>query len=260
MKDRFNLNLFHLDQKSEEKYLVAQEITDEVLNATSLYIELLPVDFPKDTSSKHRKELESNWIQLLPTLNKITKLVLRHNGNQELFEAACKLKNLDHLRLWSSKVEDISSIKNLQNLKSLALDSCNKLTDLTPLLQLKKLELLSIENCFAISNYEIIAKLPHLRGLKINGDAFAPKNLRIKTLSPFTKLTKLKHLDLTSTSIIDDSYESILDLKSLERFDTTITIPKTIREKIKSQHKNLKAGFFMDYDFENKRFYDGKEW
>ena len=31
-------------------------------------------------------------------------------------------------------------------------------------------------------------------------------------------------------------------------------------KKIKSNHKKLKAGFFVDYDFENKKFYDGKQW
>jgi hypothetical protein len=49
-------------------------------------------------------------------------------------------------------------------------------------------------------------------------------------------------------------------MPQLERFDLLVTIPKEMRDKIKSTHKNLKAGFFMDWDFENKKFYDGKTW
>ena len=47
---------------------------------------------------------------------------------------------------------------------------------------------------------------------------------------------------------------------SLERFDITVNIPKIIREEIKAGHKTLKAGFFVDYDFDSKKFYDGKVW
>ena len=70
----------------------------------------------------------------------------------------------------------------------------------------------------------------------------------------------LKHLDLSFTSVIDKSYDSILHMTSLQRFDTTAQIPQLLREKIKASHKTLKAGFFMDWDYENERFYDGKEW
>ncbi len=49
-------------------------------------------------------------------------------------------------------------------------------------------------------------------------------------------------------------------MTSLERFDITVNISKATRDLIKAKHKNLKAGFFMDWDFENKKIYDGKQW
>jgi predicted transposase YdaD len=60
--------------------------------------------------------------------------------------------------------------------------------------------------------------------------------------------------------VIDKSYESILQLKNLERFDLVVNVPKDMRDKIKAQHKNLKAGFFIDYDFDNNTFYEGIQW
>lgn len=49
-------------------------------------------------------------------------------------------------------------------------------------------------------------------------------------------------------------------MECLERFDLSVKIPHSIRENIKKNHKNLVGGFFMDWDFDNKRFYDDKEW
>jgi len=49
-------------------------------------------------------------------------------------------------------------------------------------------------------------------------------------------------------------------MKNLERFDLVVNVPKEMRDKLKTEHKNLKAGFFVDYDFENKKFYEGKQW
>lgn len=102
--------------------------------------------------------------------------------------------------------------------------------------------------------------MKELIGLTLSGDSTSPKNLRLKSLKPFRPLRKLKHLDLSCTSVIDKSYDNILDMTSLERFDTTAQISKPLREKIKANHKTLEAGFFMDWDYENKRFYDGKVW
>ncbi|TFF37286.1 hypothetical protein [Mucilaginibacter psychrotolerans] len=97
-------------------------------------------------------------------------------------------------------------------------------------------------------------------GLELFGDAFAPKNLQLTSLKPFTALKKLTHLDLASASVIDKSYEYILEMENLERLDLLVKMQKELREQIKSNHKNLRAGFFMDYDFEKNKFFEGKEW
>jgi hypothetical protein len=39
-----------------------------------------------------------------------------------------------------------------------------------------------------------------------------------------------------------------------------VNISKAIREKIKAEHNTLKAGFFVDWDYDNKKLYDGKAW
>lgn len=259
MTDRYKLHQFYQGIETEPNYLNVQDITDDVYKTKELQIVTLAMDSPGKTF-KQRQEIEDKWIQLMPTLDNVKVLSVRHRVKQDFFDAICKMKNIERLMFWTSPVEDISNIKTLTKLTNLKLWSFSRLIDISPLLSLKKLTILSIDNCFKVENYEILGSMTRLIGLKLCGDTFAPKNLRLNSLKPFETLKKLKHLDLSSASVIDDSYESILKMTSLERFDITVNIPKTSRELIKTKHKNLKAGLFIDWDFDNKKIDDGKYW
>lgn len=260
MIDRYKLNQFYQGEGSEIIYSNFQDLNDDVYDAENLQIVSLPMDFPKGTTESNRKDIERKWIDILPKLKQVRSLSVRHRVKQDFFEAICQMTNLERLFIWSSTVEDISNISNLAKLEKLKLWSFTRLVDISPLLQLKTLSIISIENCFKIENFEVLGKIAGLVGLQLCGDTFAPRNLRLNSLKPLTTLKNLKHLDLSNASVIDKSYECILEMENLERFDIVVTIPKEIREKIKLNHKNLKAGFFMDYDFEKKEFYNGKKW
>jgi Leucine-rich repeat (LRR) protein len=260
MNDRYKLDQFYQGKNAEIQYSRFQELNNDVYDVENLSIVSLAMDFAPATPNKLRKEIERKWIDTLPLLKKVKVLSIRHRVNQEFFEAISEMANLEQLFFWSSSVENISSIAKLNKLQHLKLRSFPQLTDISPLLSLKNLTVLSIDNCFKVENYEVIGKMARLVGLELCGNTFAPKYLRVSSLKPFTNLKNLKHLDLSMASIIDKSYESILELKSLERLDLLSKMPRETREKIKSQHKNLKAGFFVDYDFERHEFYPGKNW
>ena len=102
--------------------------------------------------------------------------------------------------------------------------------------------------------------MTELKGLRLGGNVSAPKNLRLTSLRPFHNLKNLKHLDLSTLSVVDNSYQTILELENLERFDFTVVIPKQIRELIRTNHQKLTAGLFMDWDYDNQKIYDDKEW
>lgn len=260
MNDRYKLSQFYQGKGTEIQYSSFQGLDKDVYTIENLQIASLAMDFPQGTSQKMRKEIEQKWIETLPKLKNVKSLSVRHRVKQDFFEAICKMKNLERLTFWSSTVEDISSISNLKALNYLKLWSFTRLKDISPLLALKKLTVLSIDNCFKVENYEIVGRMTQLIGLELCGDTFAPKYLRINSLKPFENLKNLKHLDFSRASVIDKSYDSVLKMENLERFDLVVTVPKEMREKIKTVHKNLKAGFFVDYDFENKRFYESKQW
>ncbi len=260
MIDRYKLNQFYQGKNSEIQYSTLQEVDSKIYEVENLKIALFPIDFPIATSDKEKKEIQSQWIQTLPVLKNVKSLSVRHRIKQDFFEAICKMENLEQLDFWSSTVEDLSSIGKLAKLKKLSLSSFTRLKDISPLCSLKNLSVLSIQNCFAVENYDVLGKMTQLVGLQLCGDSFAPKNLRLKSLIPLETLTNLKHLDLSTSSVIDKNYESIIALKSLERLDITVRVPMESIEKIKKIHKNLKAGLFMDWDFENQKLYDGKQW
>lgn len=260
MNDRYKLSQFHKDNGAELPYISFQDLKDGSYEVENLESISMALDCPTGSSKKTRKEIEDTWISTFPKLEKLKALAVKHRLNQNFFEAVCQLPNLERLYFFGSNVEDISSIAKLTKLQRLNLHSFTRLTDISSLSSLGNLKVLSIENCFKVENYEIIGKLTGLIGLELCGDTFAPKRLILNSLKPYTTLKYLKHLYLSSASVIDGSYESILEMNDLERFDLVVKIPREIREKIKSNHKNLKAGFFVDYDFENNKFYEDKNW
>ena len=258
MNDRYKLDLFISEEKNIGTPFPVQEITDDLYTHENIRICLLAMDLP-GKSLKYRKELENRWIKLLPKLIHIKSISLRIRVGQPFFESVCEMQNLEHLHFWTSKVENIGSIANLMRLERLDLDNFSQLQDISPLRKLANLTRLSITSCFKIQNYDIIGDMHNLIALRIRGDSAAPKNLILPSIFPFRTLNKLKHLDLSSTSILDKSYLTILDLKNLERFDTQANIAKELRDKMLT-HKKLKAGFFTDWDWDNKKILPGKNW
>jgi hypothetical protein len=258
-QDRYRLHQFYSGGEVGPAYVCAQKITDEVFGAKKLKIVTLAMDFIGATE-KYRKQLEAEWIATLPTLDQVTHLSVRHRVSKPYFEAICEMKNLEHLHFWTAQVEDIASIGKLRKLRSLGLSSFSRLTDLSTIAELKQLTHLSIDNSFNIASYDCIGKITTLVGLSLSGDMTSPKTLRLASLRPFTTLKKLKHLNLPFTTVVDQSYDSVLEMPGLERFDTTAKMPRQLREKIRVDHPTLEAGFFMDWDFDNKRFYEGKLW
>jgi len=260
MRDRYKFNQFLDDEYNVVKYATFQEFNEEVYVSEHLEIATLAMDFSHGTSKKVRDKIEAKWIDMLPSLEKVKSLSVRHIVKNDFFEAICKMPNLENLTFWTSRVENITSIRQLKKLKKLKLWRFALLKDISPLLHLNNLSILSIDNCFKVENYEIIGQMTQLVGLELCGDSFAPKKLILSSLKPFESLKNLKHLDLSSASVNDKSYDSILEMNNLERFDLVVTVPRDTRDRIKENHKTLKAGFFVDYDFENKKFYDGKVW
>lgn len=210
----------------------------------------------EELTSKERKKIIQDWCEFLSKPTKIEIIWFVCRVNQELFDAVCKQNQLKGLYIKWSGIKSIHAINQLANLNYLYIGSSSKVVDIEPLISLHKLIFLELENFQRVHDYSILANLTNLEGLCITGNIFSPQIVKIDSLKFLEAFHNLKYLDLDATKILDNSYESICHLKELRTFTLTSTIPKTIRTQIKETLKNLKYGFFMEYDWENKRKYN----
>lgn len=257
MNDRYKYHEFYTGKEYELEYKIVQLPTYQNINSENLFIQCLSPAIIKKGSEKEMKLIEE-WDEIFRTLNNVKRLKI-NIFNQEILNSLHKIPNLTELIIENSSIEDISPLIKLEKLSRLEIYYNSKLTNIETLKDLK-LKQLKFENCFNIVNYEIIGKIRSLKGLSLNGNWTTPKNLKINSLIPFEGLENLQHLDLNYSIVVDKSFESILQMTSLKRFDYLATIKKETRNKIKNNHKALIAGFFIDYDYEKNDFYEGKIW
>lgn len=257
--DRYKLSQFYKGKDFEINYVKVQQFDNPEINSENIHIQSLSFLY-ETLKSKDKAEINSKWTNLFPKLDKVKKLKITFGINQEMFNVVCEIPNLEELVIYTSKVTDLNQLERIQNLNRLEIDSFSQLTNISSLEKIK-LRQLKIENCFKIENYEIVEKIESLIGLSLNGYCWGPKNLKIKTIEQFVKLKKLKHLDLSTTLLEDkNSIYKILEIESLERFDITGSFKPETVEEIKQRHPNLVAGFFKDWDYKNKKMFDGKFW
>ena len=98
---------------------------------------------------------------------------------------------------------------------------------------------LNLEQLNNITEFADIAGISELEGLGLDGSIMTAQ--KINTLQPVGQLTGLKYLTLTNTQTKDKSFEPILNLKELIRFNSSWNYPVTEFEKLK-RLPNLKYG------------------
>lgn len=257
MNDRYKYHEFYTGKENELEYKIVQLPVYKNFSSENIYIPGLSPALIKRNSEKE-KNLLNEWDDIFETLDNVKRLKI-NISNPEILNSLCKIPNLNELIIESSNVEDISPLKSLKNLTRLEIYSNSKLTDIEAISNLN-LTQLKFERCFNITNYETIGKITTLKGLSLNGNWTAPKNLKVNSLVPFEKLNNLEHLDLDFSIVADKSFESILKMTKLKRFDYLANITKATRLKIKNNHPSLVAGFFTDWDYDKNEFYEDKVW
>lgn len=235
--DKFFIEIPHWD------FTIIQRPSDKRINSTNVRIDCLSPAVIKKGSQKE-KALITEWNDVFPSLDNIRCLKIDVH-NQEIFDGICKIPNLEQLTITNSNFTDLSSIFLLKNLKRFELLRNNKIIDIEPLLRLS-LEYLKFEECFNISNYEIIGNLKTLIGLSINGNWTAPKNLKLDSIKAFENLHELIHLDIAFCRLLDKSFDSILKMEKLKRFDYLGKVDKKTVLNIQNSHKSLCSGSFIN--------------
>lgn len=188
--------------------------------------------------SEQRKNINI-WCNELPNLNEIKQLWLPSRVNQKLFDAVCKMSNLEVLYIKWSGIKSIKNLPMLTNLQHFRLGGSAQVESIEALGEMTNLITLETEQLNKISDFSVLSKLIQLEGLGIDGGMWKPQ--KIDTLKPLSKLKKLKYLSVISSNILDKSFDPILELTNLERFSCSWNYPETEFDKLKVL-PNLKYG------------------
>lgn len=186
-----------------------------------------------------QKKLLKFWFNELPKLTSVKYLWFSSRVNQEMFEAACNMENLEGLYIKWSGIKQLDSLIKLKNLKHLHLGSSAQVESIRVFKNINWLTTLNLEQLNKVTDFDDIAGMTNLNGLGVDGSIWTAQ--KIETLHPFGQLKGLKYLTLTNTRAKDKSFDPILNLRELIRFNSSWNYPETEFEKLKSL-PNLKYG------------------
>lgn len=193
----------------------------------------------RDFNAGDQKKLVESWCKKLKTLPEVKYLWLPSRVSQEIFDSICEMENLEGLWIKWSAIKSVSNIRKLKKLAHLYLGASAQVVDIGAIGEMKNLVTLEIEQLSKISNFACLGNLDQLRGLGIEGSMW--KTQTIDDLKFLASLGKLKYLSLINTQLKDSSFDPIIKLKELERFDCSTNYPAKEFEKLKSL-ENLKYG------------------
>ena len=192
-----------------------------------------------DRSSYQQSKLVKEWCKTLPTFKSIEHLWLPSSVNQKMFDAICELPNLKTLWIKWSGIKRIEKIERLSKIQHLHIGSSSQIESIQPLAKLNTLITLETEQLNKISNFEFLGVLTQLEGLGIDGSIWGTQ--KIDSLEFLTNITDLKYFTMSNSRLKTKSFEPLLSLKNLVRFNSSWNYPEKEFEKLKD-HPTLKFG------------------
>jgi Leucine-rich repeat (LRR) protein len=217
--------------------LVPDEITYFVdyEPAETLVLEITQLN----VGSYRQSKIVDQWCAELPNLEEVRYLWFVSRVNQKMFDAVCQIPNLVGLSVKWSGIKSIDTIRFLKKLRHLHLGSSSQVESIDVLDGLDSLVTLDLQQLNKINDFHILSQLTSLEGLGIDGSIWTAQ--KIDTLKPLANLHNLKYLTLTNTRIKDKSFDPILNLTELVRFESSWNYPEAEFEKLKTLPK-LKYG------------------
>ena len=188
-----------------------------------------------DVGSYRQNKVIDQWCEELPNLGEIRNLWFVSRVNQKMFDTACRVPNLEALFIKWSGIKNIDAIRMQKKLKHLHLGSSSQLESIAVLGKLDSLVTLDLQQLNRISDFSILSNLTSLEGLGIDGSIWTTQ--KIDTLKPMANLHRLKYLTLTNTRIQEKSFDPLLGLTELVRFNSSWNYPEAEFEKLKALPK-----------------------
>lgn len=198
---------------------------------------------PSDTLSLNITQLDrvsyyrqtrivDRWCAELPDLEEVKYLWFVSRVNQKMFDAACRVPNLEMLFIKWSGIKSLEALRVPRKLRHLWLGSSAGVESIDVLGELDSLVTLELQQLNKITDFRVLSRLTRLEGLGINGGMWTAQ--KIDTLQPLGSLRNLKYLTLINTRLKDKSFDPILNLIELVRFDSSWNYPEAEFEKLKA--------------------------
>ncbi len=169
---------------------------------------------PEKEFSVHKKE----WIKILPTLKNIKFLWVKGSINQDFFDTICKMNWLEALNIQGlTSFKNLNNINSLQKLLHLKIGRSSKLENIDSISNLNNLITLQVEGFKLISDISPITKIKSLKGLHIKGDMW--KKQYIDSVNGLENLTELEYFSLSGTEVKIKDITPITKLKKLKNLE-----------------------------------------
>jgi Leucine-rich repeat (LRR) protein len=186
-----------------------------------------------DRVSYYRQtRIVEQWCSELPILKEVKYLWFVSRVNQKMFDAACRVPNVEGLFIKWSGIKSLEALRIPKNLRHLWLGSSAGVESIDVLGELDSLFTLELQQLNRISDFSVLSKLTGLVGLGIDGSMWTAQ--KIDTLEPLGNLRNLKYLTLVNTRLKDKSLDPILNLTELVRFDSSWNYSESEFEKLKA--------------------------
>jgi hypothetical protein len=169
-----------------------------------------------DLAAREQRALVRSWCDFLPTLKGLKLLWFSSRVNQDLFDAACQIPDLEGLHIKWSGIVDLSNIERSAALKYFHLGQSAQVKEIVPLGNGLNLRWLGLELLSRIRDLEPLARLIGLEGLSLEGSMSTA--WQVKSLAPVGFLTNLRYLSIANLRSDDKSLAGMFSLHHLETF------------------------------------------
>lgn len=194
--------------------------------------------------AKAQKQLVADWCRMLPTLHEVRVLWFHSRVSQPLFEAACRMPQLEGLYIKWSGIGDLQQLGQLQALRHLYVGSSPSAAPLEVLGKLPVLVDLTLKNIRAASDLNFLSDVPQLRALMLAGDTHGPKPLKVQTLAPLVILQQLEYLCLAAIRVEDGSLGPVQQLRALRQLDLANQFALTEVATLAGQRPDIACDLF----------------
>ena len=167
-------------------------------------------------TASRQKHIVDEWCDFLPTLSNVRLLWFSSRVPQKLFEAACRVPNLEGLYIKWSGISTLAPLSGAAHLRYFHLGQSTQLTSIEPLGELEQLRWLGLELLSKVREFSAIGRLVGLDGLSLEGSMGT--TWRVSTLEPLQSLASLRYLSIANLRSDDMTLAGLFPLTNLATF------------------------------------------